>query len=181
MKYLIIFLLFITACAEDNVSNTNNNQNNNVITDEIINTINNEVVVIYQIGNKITQDNIIKEKQYKLTSKFINPRNEDINILIPESDDYRLHNVTILLDQNQNNMNKCKKGSECVITYNMIIGEQSDLKNPFSFYMPITLLNDNEFKIFLELNKDNKYKNTAMKYLQHRIYIKDIINGSFKK
>lgn len=180
MKYIIFLLLVLfIGCA-----NTNNQKSDNSttppVTDEIINEINNEPVVIYEVlasSNKIMLQKEITSEN--ITLDFINPRNEDVRILIPNTSDNNINQLTFFLQNNVDYI--CSANSTCSITFNMIVKEQSPLNDNFSFYLPVTMLNESEFTKFININQYDKYKDTAMKYLTNRVYINYLINGQIIK
>ena len=61
-----------------------------------------------------------------------------------------------------------------------ILREQSSITGSASFYVPVTLLNDYELEKFININSIEKYKETAMKYINNRIYIKYLQNITVK-
>lgn len=151
---IIIISLLFTACAEDN------NQNNSINDDSTkYDFVYNEPVVVYSVAGNYDTGNINKGIFIEnITLSFNNMRNEEVYILIPES--------------------KCSPLAKCSINFNMLIKEQSQLNNSFTVYLPVTLLNQQEMNTFIEMNKEEKYKPFAMKYLNNRIYIKFKITGS---
>lgn len=180
MKYIIFLLqVFFIGCAD-----TNNQKSDNSITppvtDDIINEINNEPVVIYEVLTSSNEIMLQKEiTSENISLDFINPRNEDVRILIPNTNDNNINQLTFFLQNNVDYI--CSAKSTCSITFNMIIKEQSPLIDKFSFYLPVTLLNEREFTKFININQYDKYKDTAMKYLTNRIYINYLINGQITK
>ena len=125
-------------------------------------------------------DNQLKEiTSENISLDFINPRNEDVRILIPNTNDNNINQLTFFLQNNVDYI--CSAKSTCSITFNMIIKEQSPLNDKFSFYLPVTLLNEREFTKFININQYDKYKDTAMKYLTNRVYINYLINGQITK
>lgn len=175
MRVILLSLIVIFSGCMDDKSLSDSTQTDT--TDEIINEINNEQVVVYEI---LSDSNIISIKKNEATDnttlKFMNPRNEDVYILIPQTDDNANNYITFFIQNQQDYI--CKAGSECELVFNMILGEQSSLNGSFSFYLPVTLLNSNEFIRFIEINQQEKYKETAMKYITHRVYIKYLLNAS---
>lgn len=170
---LFIFILIFAGCMDEKVENNTSAE----ITDDIINEVNNEFVVVYEI---LSDSSIISIKKNEMTDnitlKFQNPRNEDVNILIPETEDNKNNYITLFLQNKPDYV--CKANSQCEIVFQMIVGEQSSLNGDFSFYLPVTLLNGSEFARFIDINQHEKYKETAMKYLAHRVYIKYLLNAS---
>lgn len=170
---LFIFILIFAGCMDEKVENNTSAE----ITDDIINEINNELVVVYEI---LSDSSIISIKKNEITDnitlKFQNPRNEDVNILIPETEDNKNNYITLFLQNKPDYI--CRANIECELTFNMVLGEQSNINSDFSFYLPVALLNGSEFARFIELNQIDKYKETAMKYLVHRVYIKYLLNAS---
>ena len=168
---IIIISLLFTACAEDNREN-NTWQDNSTKYDFVYN----EPSVVYLIAGSYDtgtiEKNIIIEN---ITLSFNNVRNEEVYILIPESDDNKADGVSFTIS---NAGIKCSPLAECSIAFNMLIKEQSPLNNNFTVYLPVTLLNQKEMNTFLEMNMEEKYKTFAMKYLTNRIYIKFRITGS---
>lgn len=81
---LFIFILIFAGCMDEKVENNTSAE----ITDDIINEINNELVVVYEI---LSDSSIISIKKNEITDnitlKFQNPRNEDVYILIPDTED----------------------------------------------------------------------------------------------
>lgn len=171
---LLIFILIFTGCMNEIIEEDNTHID---ITDDIINEVNNELVVVYEI---LSDNSIISIKKNEMTNnitlKFQNPRNEDVNILIPETEDNKNNYITLFIQNKPDYV--CRASSQCEITFNMILGEQSSINGDFSFYLPVTLLNGSEFAKFIEINQIEKYKETAMKYLVHRVYIKYLLNAS---
>lgn len=180
MKYIIFLLLvFFISCADTN-NQKSDNSTTPPLTDEIINEINNESVVIYEVlasSNKIMLQKEITSEN--ITLDFINPRNEDVRILIPNTNENNINQLTFFLQNNVDYI--CSANSTCSITFNMIVREQSPLNDNFSFYLPVTLLNESEFTKFININQYDKYKDTAMKYLTNRVYINYLINGQIIK
>ena len=180
MKYIIFLLLvFFISCADTN-NQKSDNSTTPPLTDEIINEINNESVVIYEVlasSNKIMLQKEITSENISLD--FINPRNEDVRILIPNTNENNINQLTFFLQNNVDYI--CSANSTCSITFNMIVREQSPLNDNFSFYLPVTLLNESEFTKFININQYDKYKDTAMKYLTNRVYINYLINGQIIK
>lgn len=180
MKYIIFLLLvFFISCADTN-NQKSDNSTTPPVTDEIINEINNEPVVIYEVlasSNKITLQKEITSEN--ITLDFINPRNEDVRILIPNTNENNINQLTFFLQNNVDYI--CSAKSTCSVTFNMIVREQSPLNDNFSFYLPVTLLNESEFTKFININQYDKYKDTAMKYLTNRVYINYLINGQIIK
>ena len=133
---IITASLLFTACAEDNNNDNNISHDNSSKYDFVYN----EPVVVYTItGNYdtgIVEKNILIDN---ITVAFNNIRNEEVYILIPESDDNKDDGVCFLLLNNTKT--KCSPLAECSITFNMLIKEQSQLNNNFSIYLPVTLLN----------------------------------------
>lgn len=170
---LLIFILIFAGCMDEKVENNTSAE----ITDDIINEINNELVVVYEI---LSDSSIISIKKNEITDnitlKFQNPRNEDVYILIPETEDNQKNYITLFLQNKPDYI--CRANIECELTFNMVLGEQSNINSDFSFYLPVALLNGSEFARFIELNQIDKYKETAMKYLVHRVYIKYLLNAS---
>ena len=77
---LLIFILIFSGCMDEKVENNTSAE----ITDDIINEINNELVVVYEIIIDNTPISIKKSEVTKnFTLKFTNPINEDVYILIP--------------------------------------------------------------------------------------------------
>lgn len=169
---IIIISLLFTACAEDNSSDNNISQDNSIKYDFVYN----EPVIIYSIAGNYNTGNIEKGIFIEnITLSFNNMRNEEVYILIPESDENKTDGVSFLLT---NAETKCSPLAECSINFNMLIKEQSPLNNNFTVYLPVTLLNQQEMNTFIEMNAEEQYKSFAMKYLNNRIYAKFIITGS---
>lgn len=172
---IIIISLLFTACAEDSKDNQDNILQDNTTKYDFVY---NEPSVVYLIAGSYDtgtiEKNIIIEN---IRLSFNNVRNEEVYILIPESNDNKAYGVSFILS-NHNNNNKCSPLENCSITFNMLIKEQSPLNNDFTVYLPVTLLNQKEMNTFLEMNMEEKYKTFAMKYLTNRIYIKFRITGS---
>lgn len=169
---IIIISLLFTACAEDNSSDNNISQDNSTKYDFVYN----EPVVVYSIAGNYNTGNIEKGIFIEnITLSFNNMRNEEVYILIPESDENKADGVSFLLT---NAETKCSPLAECSIIFNMLIKEQSPLNNNFTVYLPVTLLNQQEMNTFIEMNAEEQYKPFAMKYLNNRIYAKFIITGS---
>lgn len=151
---IIIISLLFTACAEDNKQN-NTWQDNSTKYDFVYN----EPSVVYLIAGSYDtgtiEKNIIIEN---ITLSFNNVRNEEVYILIPESDDNNADGVSFTISN---------AGTKC-----------SPLNNNFTVYLPVTLLNQQEMNTFIEMNAEEQYKTFAMKYLNNRIYIKFQITGS---
>lgn len=168
---IIIISLLFTACAEDN------NQNNSINDDSTkYDFVYNEPVVVYSVAGNYGTGNINKGIFIEnITLSFNNMRNEEVYILIPESNENKADEVSFLLN---NAESKCSPLAKCSINFNMLIKEQSQLNNSFTVYLPVTLLNQQEMNTFIEMNKEEKYKPFAMKYLNNRIYIKFKITGS---
>lgn len=167
---IIIISLLFTACAEDN------NQNNGINDGSTkYDFVYNEPVVVYSVAGSYDIGNI-NIFIGNITLSFNNMRNEEVYILIPESDENKADEVSFLL--NNNAETKCSPLAKCSINFNMLIKEQSQLNNSFTVYLPVTLLNQQEMNTFIEMNKEEKYKPFAMKYLNNRIYIKFKITGS---
>lgn len=166
---IIIFLLF-TACAEGN------NQNNSINNDSTkYDFVYNEPVVIYTTAGNYNTGNIEKNTLIEnITLSFNNVRNEEVYLLIPESDENKAASVSFLIS---NAETKCSPLAECSITFNMLIKEQSPFDDNLTVYLPVTLLNQQEMNTFIEMNAEEKYKPFAMKYLNNRIYIKFKITG----
>ena len=180
MKYIIFLLLvFFISCADTN-NQKSDNSTTPPLTDEIINEINNESVVIYEVLASSNEIMLQKEiTSENITLDFINPRNEDVRILIPNTNENNINQLTFFLQNNVDYI--CSANSTCSITFNMIVREQSPLNDNFSFYLPVTLLNESEFTKFININQYDKYKDTAMKYLTNRVYINYLINGQIIK
>lgn len=180
MKYIIFLLLVCFISCADTNNQKSDNSTTPPVTDEIINEINNEPVVIYEVlasSNKIMLQKEITSEN--ITLDFINPRNEDVRILIPNTSDNNINQLTFFLQNNVDYI--CSANSTCSITFNMIVKEQSPLNDNFSFYLPVTMLNESEFTKFININQYDKYKDTAMKYLTNRVYINYLINGQIIK
>lgn len=180
MKYIIFLLLVLFIGCADTNNQKSDNSTTPPVTDEIINEINNEPVVIYEVlasSNKITLQKEITSEN--ITLDFINPRNEDVRILIPNTNENNINQLTFFLQNNVDYI--CSAKSTCSVTFNMIVREQSPLNDNFSFYLPVTLLNESEFTKFININQYDKYKDTAMKYLTNRVYINYLINGQIIK
>ncbi len=172
MKYLIftVFLFIFTACAEED------NIQNNIkpsVTDSIIDEINKEPVVIYKPADNIRVNTIHKNIPVKMYIDVPNIRNKNIYILIPETKDNKNNYIHINLEKHNDVCNQ----KICNISLCMIIGEQSLLNNNFLIYLPVTLLDETEFKKFIEINKEEKYKDAAMQYLLNRIYLQYTVTG----
>lgn len=170
---IIIISLLFTACAEDSKDNQDNIlQDNSTKYDFVYN----EPVVVYSVAGNYDTGNINKGIFIEnITLSFNNMRNEEVYILIPESDDNKADGVSFTIS---NAGTKCSPLAECSITFNMLVKEKSPLNNDFTVYLPVTLLNQKEMNTFLEMNMEEKYKTFAMKYLTNRIYIKFRITGS---
>ena len=170
---IIIISLLFTACAEDSKDNQDNILQDNTTKYDFVY---NEPSVVYLIAGSYDtgtiEKNIIIEN---IRLSFNNILNEEVYILIPESNDNKAYGVSFILS---NHNNKCSPLAECSIAFNMLIKEQSPLNNDFTVYLPVTLLNQKEMNTFLEMNMEEKYKTFAMKYLTNRIYIKFRITGS---
>lgn len=171
---IIIISLLFTACAEDSKDNQDNILQDNTTKYDFVY---NEHVVIYSIYGSYDTGNIERNSIIEnITLSFNNILNEEVYILIPESNDNKAYGVSFILSNHNNN--KCSPLENCSITFNMLIKEQSPLNNDFTVYLPVTLLNQKEMNTFLEMNMEEKYKTFAMKYLTNRIYIKFRITGS---
>ena len=101
MTYIIFLLLvFFIGCADTN-NQKSDNSTTPTVTDDIINEINNEPVVIYEVltsSNEIMlQKEILSEN---ISLDFINPRNEDVRILIPNTNDNNINKLTFFLQNN---------------------------------------------------------------------------------
>ena len=169
--FIIIISLLFTACAEDN------NQNN-IINDDSTkyDFVYNEPVVVYSVAGSYDTGNINKGICIEnITLSFNNVRNEEVYILIPESDDNKADGVSFTIS---NAGTKCSPLTKCSIAFNMLIKEQSPVNNNFTVCLPVTLLNQQEMNTFIEMNAEEQYKIFAMKYLNNRIYIKFQITGS---
>lgn len=170
---LLVFVVIFSACMDESITDSNSEPE---ITDEIINEVNNEQVVVYEI---LKDDRIISLEKNTVTDNitlsFMNPRNEDVYILIPQTEDNVNNYLSFFIPNNQEYI--CKAESQCELTFNMILGEQSVITGSFSFYLPVTLLNGTEFAKFILINQHEKYKETAMKYITHRVYIKYLFNA----
>lgn len=170
---LFVFVLFFAGCMDEKIDNNTNAE----ITDDIINEINNEQVVVYEILSDSSILFITKSQMTdNISLKFQNPRNEDVSILIPETEDNKNNYITFFLQNKPDYI--CRAKSQCELVFKMIVGEQSSINGNFSFYLPVALLNGSEFARFIEINQHEKYKETAMKYLVHRVYIKYSLNAS---
>ncbi len=171
--FIIVISLLFTACAEDSKDNQDNILQDNTTKYDFVY---NEPSVVYLIAGSYDtgtiEKNIIIEN---IRLSFNNVRNEEVYILIPESDDNKADGVSFTIS---NAGIKCSPLAECSIAFNMLIKEQSPLNNDFTVYLPVTLLNQKEMNTFLEMNMEEKYKTFAMKYLTNRIYIKFRITGS---
>ncbi len=178
MRYLFILtaLLFFTSCGE----NSENIENNNhiEITDSVIDEINKEISVLSIIKDDNVHYEISKNKPFNMKINIQNIRSENVFILIPETADNK--NKYVTFRHNNLNNNQCSALSLCNVDLSMIIGEQSNIKGNFTIFLPVTLLNKQEFDKFIKLNQEEKYKAAAMKYLHHRIYLLYKINGSIK-
>lgn len=173
--FIIVISFLFTACAEDSKDNQDNILQDNTTKYEFVY---NEHVVIYSIYGSYDTGNIERNSIIEnITLSFNNILNEEVYILIPESDDNKAHGVSFILPNHNNNNNKCSP-QNCSITFNMLVKEKSPLNNDFTVYLPVTLLNQQEMNTFLEMNTEEKYKTFAMKYLTNRIYIKFRITGS---
>ena len=169
--FIIIISLLFTACAEDN------NQSNSINNDNTkYDFVYNEPVVIYAAVGNYNTGNIEKNTLIEnITLSFSNVRNEEVYLLIPESDENKAASVSFFIS---NAETKCSPLAECSITFNMLIKEQSPFNNNLTVYLPVTLLNQQEMNTFIEMNAEERYKPFAMKYLNNRIYIKFKITGS---
>lgn len=134
---IIIISLLFTACAEDN------NQNNSINDDSTkYDFVYNEPVVVYSVAGNYDTGNINKGIFIEnITLSFNNMRNEEVYILIPESNENKADEVSFLLN---NAESKCSPLAKCSINFNMLIKEQSQLNNSFTVYLPVTLLNQQE-------------------------------------
>lgn len=170
---IIIISLLFTACAEDSKDNQDNILQDNTTKYDFVY---NEHVVIYSIYGSYDTGNIERNSIIEnITLSFNNILNEEVYILIPESNDNKADGVSFTIS---NAGIKCSPLENCSITFNMLIKEQSPLNNDFTVYLPVTLLNQKEMNTFREMNMEEKYKTFAMKYLTNRIYIKFRITGS---
>lgn len=181
--FLIFSIIFFYGCMNDDVNyGKSDNAADNItdnITDDIINEVNNEKPVAYEILQGDTVINIEKNVvSSNITLKFQNPRDEDVYILIPVVQENMAEYLSFFLQNNVDYV--CLAASECMVSFNMIMGEQNNSTSDYSFYMPVTLLNSNEFARFLDINQYDKYKETAMKYLSNRVYIKYLLNAYIK-
>ena len=142
---IIIISLLFTACAEDN------NQNNSINDDSTkYDFVYNEPVVVYSVAGNYDTGNINKGIFIEnITLSFNNMRNEEVYILIPESDDNKADGVSFTIS---NAGTKCSPLAECSIAFNMLIKEQSPVNNNFIVYLPVTLLNQQEMNTFIEMN-----------------------------
>ena len=105
-----------------------------------------------------------KNSKKNIQINFLNPRNEDVTILIPNIEkDWHYFNIDTKYD-------KCKAKSQCVVKLTSIIKDYAPVGNNFG-YISFTLLNNNEFKYFLKLNNEQNTQ-SALKYLTNRIYVK---------
>lgn len=170
---LILILSIITGCAEEK------SQNSSTIIEEDNNTkydfVYSEPVTVYSIAG--TYDTGTANKGQIITNiniTFNNMRNEEVYILIPESDENTANGVNFSLS---NPETKCMPLDICSISFNMLVKEQSPLNDNYTVYMPVTLLNQSEMNTFIEINSQLPYKAHAMRYLTNRIYIKYIITG----
>ena len=176
MKYLIISaFLLLAGCAEDKNDNTAgiiNNDNASTIYD----FVNNEQIVIYYIAGEYNTGTVNKDEIIKnIPIQFTNPRNEEVTVLIPETNDNLENNVMFSLN---NAETVCAPDALCIINFNMLIKAQSSINNDFTLYLPVTLLNKDEMDMFIKMNAEEKYKAFAMKYLTNRIYVKFKITGN---
>lgn len=170
INILIIITFIITGCAEEKSQNSIIEDN-----DTKYDFVYNEPVTIYTIAGNY--DTGITEKGKiidNITINFKNVRNEDVYLLIPESDENKINEVYFNL---HNPETKCSPLDICSITFNMLIKEQSLLNGNYEVYLPVTLLNQSEMETFIEINAQNSYKTHAMRYLTNRIYIKYKITG----
>lgn len=171
--FIIVISFLFTACAEDSKDNQDNILQDNTTKYDFVY---NEHVVIYSIYGSYDTGNIERNSIIEnITLSFNNILNEEVYILIPESNDNKAYGVSFILS---NHNNKCSPLENCSITFNMLVKEKSPLNNDFTVYLPVTLLNQKEMNTFLEMNMEEKYKTFAMKYLTNRIYIKFRITGS---
>lgn len=172
--FIIVISFLFTACAEDSKDNQDNILQDNTTKYDFVY---NEHVVIYSIYGSYDTGNIERNSIIEnITLSFNNILNEEVYILIPESNDNKAYGVSFILSNHNNN--KCRPLENCSITFNMLVKEKSPLNNDFTVYLPVTLLNQQEMNTFLEMNMEEKYKTFAMKYLTNRIYIKFRITGS---
>lgn len=176
MKYLIILaFLLLAGCAEDkndNASGIINNDN----TSNIYDFVNNEQTAIYYIAGEYNAGTVNKDEVIEnIALQFTNPGNEEVTVLIPETNDNLENNIMFSLN---NAETVCAPYALCSINFNMLIKAQSSLNNQFTAYLPVTLLNKDEMDMFIKMNAEEKYKAFAMKYLTNRIYVKFKITGN---
>ncbi len=168
---LIIFII-IASCSEE----TNQDNHHNIQDKTEYDFIYNEPCVLYSIvgcyNAETVKKNIMKNN---ITLYFDNVRNEEVYLLIPESDENKKDGVSFIIS---NAKTKCSPLANCTITFNMLIKEQSPLNSNFTIYLPVALLNQQEMITFINMNSEEKYKPFAMKYLTNRIYIKFKITGT---
>ena len=176
MKYLIIlFFIFIAGCAENNSTHTSDIINSNNVS-TIYDFVYSEEAVIYSIAGEYITGAVNKDEILEnISIQFTNPRNEEVTVLIPETNDNLENNVMFSLN---NAETVCAPDALCSINFNMLIKAQSSINNDFTLYLPVTLLNKDELDMFLKMNAEEKYKAFAMKYLTNRIYVKFKITGN---
>ncbi len=171
---LIIFIIIASCSEETNQDNHHNIQDNTTKTE--YDFVYNEPCVLYSIvgcyNAETVKKNIMKDN---ITLYFDNVRNEEVYLLIPESDENKKDGVSFIIS---NAETKCSPLANCTITFNMLIKEQSPLNSNFTVYLPVALLNQQEMTTFINMNSEEKYKPFAMKYLTNRIYIKFKITGT---
>ena len=94
MKYIIFLLqVFFIGCADTN-NQKSDNSTTPTVTDDIINEINNEPVVIYEIFTSSNEIMLQKEiTSENISLDFINHRNEDVRILIPNTNDNNINQL----------------------------------------------------------------------------------------
>ena len=161
--FIIVISFLFTACAEDSKDNQDNILQDNTTKYDFVY---NEHVVIYSIYGSYDTGNIERNSIIEnITLSFNNILNEEVYILIPESNDNKAYGVSFILS---NHNNKCSPLENCSITFNMLVKEKSPLNNDFTVYLPVTLLNQKEMNTFLEMNMEEKYKTFAINQNIHR-------------
>lgn len=179
MRFFVILLFLILSSCADEALKVDNTPNIPEITDDIIDEVNNEQVVIYEIYKSENVIDVVKNNIYEnITFSFKNPRNEEVHILIPETMENKNNNIYLDLQNPENS--KCRAQEICSITFSFILREQNSITGSDSFYVPVTLSNDYELEKFININSIEKYKETAMKYINNRIYIKYLQNITVK-
>lgn len=115
MRFLVILLFLILSSCADEALKVDNTPNTPEITDDIIDEVNNEQVVIYEIYKSENIIDVVKNNIYEnITFSFKNPRNEEVHILIPETME---NNNNIYLDLQNPENSKCRAQEICSITF----------------------------------------------------------------